>query len=476
MIPRLQARGTSFKGSCTYILHDPNAKTRDRVAWVLTRNLHTDPDQAWFEMYETCRNQDSLKTNAGVSTRGRKNKTPVLHYTLAWHADDNPTPEEMREAALASLKVLGLDEHEALIAAHGDKKHPHVHIVANTVHPYTGRTAALKYSKERLSEWAEAYEKSRGEIHCEERVKNNEKRRDTRERREGERLNEAFAKEASQPLPEPTPYIPVKDQSPTRPQWFDKKEITDRMKRLRAELELWHKIERGVTWQRHRGERDALDVNTHAAIDNSRSHVKERYRPQWCDLYKEQGREQRAVADTALHPLDRAVFIFKNRKRLGAGKPLTIRDMAKLMISSKQLAKTVEATHQRERRLLAREEKLENKQLSERIWVAHRERFHTLRDRQTTERDTERGHQRTATRDITLARAKAHLIHEIENPPSQRPTPQPPKRERPEPVQEFNLAAAPAPSAETLSRSEQVRREMEIWKRLNGNRDFGREL
>ncbi|WP_410052826.1 relaxase/mobilization nuclease domain-containing protein [Bradyrhizobium sp. SZCCHNRI1058] len=39
------------------------------------------------------------------------------------------------------------------MVGHNDKRHPHVHIVANTVHPYTERTAALKFSKERLSEW-----------------------------------------------------------------------------------------------------------------------------------------------------------------------------------------------------------------------------------------------------------------------------------------------------------------------------------
>jgi hypothetical protein len=129
------------------VLHDPKAKTRDRVAWTLTRNLHSDPDHVWFEMYETWRNQAQLKANAGLSARGRKNETPVLHYTLAWHVDDKPTPEQMQAAALASLKVLGLEDHEALIVAHDDKTHPHVHIVANTVHPYTGPSTEKSASK-----------------------------------------------------------------------------------------------------------------------------------------------------------------------------------------------------------------------------------------------------------------------------------------------------------------------------------------
>jgi hypothetical protein len=476
MIPRLQARGTSFKGSCTYVLHDPKAKTRDRVAWVLTQNLHSDPDQAWFEMFETCRNQDALKANAGVSRRGRKNTAPVLHYTLAWHVDDKPTPDEMRAAALVSLKVLELEQHESLIVAHNDKQHPHVHIVVNTVHPYTGRTAALKYSKERLSEWAETFERERGQIRCEDRVKNNEQRRDIREQRQEERLNATFASASERHEQQATPYQPIKDQSPNRPQWFEKKEITDRMKRLRAELDLWHKVERGITWQRQRRERDALDANTKAAIDNARAHVKDRFRPQWRNLYKIQKREARLVATSTLHPLDRAIFIFKNRERLGHGKPLSIGSMAKFLVSTKQLGRALQRLHERERRHLAREEKAAHKQLSERIWGAHRARFDTMRDCQLSERDSEREHQREASREITFERAKAHLIHEIENPPPTRPMPPRPKREIPEPAQEFNVAAAPPPSPDATSRAEQIRRDMEAWRRNNPNRDHGREL
>ena len=104
------------------------------------------------------------------------NWKPVLHYTLSWHADDKPAPEQMQQAAIDSLKMLGLSEHEAILAAHSDKQHMHVHVVVNTVHPITGKTALLKFTKRDFSKWAEAYEREHG-IHCEERIKNNEERR-----------------------------------------------------------------------------------------------------------------------------------------------------------------------------------------------------------------------------------------------------------------------------------------------------------
>lgn len=65
----------------------------------------------------------------------------------------------MRETALSCLNALGLGEHQAVMAAHSDKEHLHVHIVVNTIHPETGMTAPLKYSKEKLSRWVEAYER-----------------------------------------------------------------------------------------------------------------------------------------------------------------------------------------------------------------------------------------------------------------------------------------------------------------------------
>jgi hypothetical protein len=81
------------------------------------------------------------------------------------------------------LKALGLQDHQAVLAAHHDKEHLHVHIVVNTVNPDTGITAGLKFTKLDLSKWAEAYEREFG-IHCQERVKNNAERdRHARKRR-----------------------------------------------------------------------------------------------------------------------------------------------------------------------------------------------------------------------------------------------------------------------------------------------------
>ena len=76
-----------------------------------------------------------------------------------------------------SLEALGLEGHEALIVAHDDTRHRHVHVVANRVDPETGKAAKLGNSKLRRSRWAEGYEREQGRIRVERRVRNNERRR-----------------------------------------------------------------------------------------------------------------------------------------------------------------------------------------------------------------------------------------------------------------------------------------------------------
>lgn len=480
MIPRLQARGTSFRESCRYVLHDKQAETKERVEFIETRNLHGRAEDAWFEMYETWKNQATLKQNAGLSARGRKNNAPVLHYTLSWHAEDLPDVNEMKKAAADSLKVLGLTEHEALIVAHCDTKHRHVHIVANTIHPYTGRTAELRYSKERLSEWALAYEKERGQIRCEERVQNNEKRDELRRQRAEEKQRQADAAARGQEQPPSAPYEPVKHQAVSRDQWFERQAVVDRMKRLRMRMDIEHHADRNNTVRQHGTERDALDRNTKAALDNLRTRMHDKFRPRWREIYKQHKSEERLVARGLTHPLERAVFVYKNRDRLGLGRQLGMRDMFVMIVAPGKLAKALDFVHRQERRDIAREEKTEAKGYRDRIWASHRERFHTLCERQKVERKAERDHQRAETREITFAKAKNDLIRDLP-PLANELQAGSPRRERSEtsPSVEFNSAAwadAPIAPDDLLSRADRIRRDMEIWRRNNPGRDFGHEL
>jgi hypothetical protein len=414
MIPRLHKRGNSFKGALGYVLHDPGKSTSERVGWAVTQNIYSHPEDAWFEMFDTYRNRTALKANSGVDARGRDNKTPVLHYTLAWAASDNPSREHMEAMARDSLKALGLSEHEAVIACHTDKGHHHVHVVVNTVHPYTGKTAPMKFSKLEFSRWAEAYEKEHG-IHCEERIKNNEKRREIAKDRETERAGAALAILLGRQPVEPAPFEPVNDNSLNRRRWFERKEIVDKMKALRAALDQDHRTERGETWAAQLRERDQLDRATRKSLDLARDIVSDQFKGKWNTLYQAWGREARHLSAIATHPLERAVYVFRNRDRLSAnGKPMTLRRMIPLILSGAKLNKAAVQMHDRERRALARSEKEVTKRYTDQLWQNHRAAFHALRDRQASERAAEKAHQVGDRKDITFARAKDSLIREAD--------------------------------------------------------------
>ncbi len=184
MIPKINSLGHSFAGAAAYCLHDSptpddrSPETSERVGWADTRNLATfRPERAARLMAATAKAAPDLKRLAGAAQGGRKLAKPVLHYSLSWAQDETPDKREMSRAVDGSLEALGLDGHEALIVAHNDTRHPHVHVVANRVDPETGKAATLGNSKLRLSRWAEGYEREQGRIRCEERVKNNERRR-----------------------------------------------------------------------------------------------------------------------------------------------------------------------------------------------------------------------------------------------------------------------------------------------------------
>lgn len=98
-----------------------------RVAWAFTQNLPTD-DPLLAADYMTA-----------TAAQSRRVRNAAYHLMIAWHANERPTPEAMQDVARRTLELADLGEHQALVMGHGDKHHPHLHIVLNRVHPDTGR-------------------------------------------------------------------------------------------------------------------------------------------------------------------------------------------------------------------------------------------------------------------------------------------------------------------------------------------------
>lgn len=167
MIPDIAKKGHSFSGAMAYYLHDKGADTDERVAWTETRNLMTDDPQAAKRiMIATALQSDELKKAAGIKAAGRKSNQHVYAYSLAWHPSesDELTKVEMLKAADASLKELKAEHLQAVIVCHTDQDHPHVHVVVNRVDPADGRMHPFNNDRLQLSDWANKYERERGNI------------------------------------------------------------------------------------------------------------------------------------------------------------------------------------------------------------------------------------------------------------------------------------------------------------------------
>ena len=152
----------------------PHPASSERVAWTETRNIASDrPEVATRIMIATAERADQLKAEAGIAATGRKAQTPVLAYSLAWHPNEAGKLDraEMSRAANDSLRVLELEKHQAVIVAHRDTAHPHMHVIVNRVSPEDGRMAKIDPPRVRaLDRWANEYEKARGAVVSPERA------------------------------------------------------------------------------------------------------------------------------------------------------------------------------------------------------------------------------------------------------------------------------------------------------------------
>lgn len=165
--------GHSFMGAMNYYLHDKRQETNaahpttaDRVAWTETRNLAgIGPHTATRVMIDHAQRADELKAAAGIKATGRKSNAHVYAFSLSWRHDEVEGLDraEMIRATDAALKFLGADHLQAVVIAHTDRDHPHVHVVLNRVQD-DGRMWTPSHDKNKFSQWANRYERDNGKI------------------------------------------------------------------------------------------------------------------------------------------------------------------------------------------------------------------------------------------------------------------------------------------------------------------------
>jgi hypothetical protein len=73
----------------------------------------------------------------GIAFLNPRCKDALCHYELSWPPGERPTRPQWIDCALHTLKALGYRDHQFMIVAHDDRKHFHIHIMVNKVHPET---------------------------------------------------------------------------------------------------------------------------------------------------------------------------------------------------------------------------------------------------------------------------------------------------------------------------------------------------
>ena len=116
----------SFAALGRYLVTGRDKVEQGRVAWASARNLPTDDPELAAKIMRATASQ-----NVRVSQ-------PVYHLALSFDPRDTVSRADMERVADHVLAELKLREHQAIIVAHADRDHPHMHVLVNRVHPQTG--------------------------------------------------------------------------------------------------------------------------------------------------------------------------------------------------------------------------------------------------------------------------------------------------------------------------------------------------
>ena len=129
MIAKVQPtrqHASSFRRLCKYLTSERDADTGElllRGDVVLSDNL-AGLDTVAIQM-------------EGIAFLNPRCKDALCHYELAWPPGERPTRPQWIDCASHTLNALGYQDHQYMIVAHDDKKHFHIHIMVNKVHPET---------------------------------------------------------------------------------------------------------------------------------------------------------------------------------------------------------------------------------------------------------------------------------------------------------------------------------------------------
>jgi Ti-type conjugative transfer relaxase TraA len=169
MLPNL-VKGKGISGTVRYVLGQGKGRGADwhegqesRVDWISGQGFGFD-----IKTRDDADLGRRIMEFAAVNQASRTKPCDVdaLHLSLSWHPNQQPTREQMEQAARDALKTLGMENARAIFVAHNDTAMAHVHIVASRINPETGRAFNDWEDVRSINKWAHEYEKVGGIIYC----------------------------------------------------------------------------------------------------------------------------------------------------------------------------------------------------------------------------------------------------------------------------------------------------------------------
>ena len=123
----VSSSGRTFGAIAKYLALGRSGDEAERVGWSTSRNLPTNDPQLAARF---------MRATAEQNVRVEK---PVYHFAISFDPNDPVDRATLERVADRVLDRLGLREHEAILVAHRDREHAHVHVLVNRVHPVTGK-------------------------------------------------------------------------------------------------------------------------------------------------------------------------------------------------------------------------------------------------------------------------------------------------------------------------------------------------
>ena len=142
--------GSGFAELMRYLMRGKGGDSPERVEWTASRSLpFKDPALVPVVMQ-------------AVADQAPRVEKPVYHLMISLDQGERLDQLTFEGVVDRTLADLGLEDHQALVVAHRDREHAHVHVMVNRVHPETLKAWSNRFDYARIEKSLRQQERELG--------------------------------------------------------------------------------------------------------------------------------------------------------------------------------------------------------------------------------------------------------------------------------------------------------------------------